>query len=78
MHAAIQALNQLKPIKTIIASPVASPQVIAKMELIVDDIICLVKPSSLGAVGFWYNNFSQVSDHQVCNLLCKANESVIK
>jgi len=48
------------------------------MELIVDDIICLVKPSSLGAVGFWYNNFSQVSDHQVCNLLCKANKSIFK
>lgn len=69
MYAAVTALQRQGPQKIIIAVPVASHQAIKQLETLVDDIFCLVRPKSLGAVGFWYENFSQVSDQDVCNLL---------
>ncbi len=71
MHAAVTALQRHHPKKIIIATPIASHQAIERLETLVDDISCLVRPKSLGAVGFWYEDFSQVSDQDVCNLLCQ-------
>ncbi|NJK55919.1 MAG: phosphoribosyltransferase [Pleurocapsa sp. SU_5_0] len=71
MHAAVTALQKHQPQKIIIATPVASHQAIKQLETLVDDISYLVKPKSLGAVGFWYEDFSQVSDQDICNLLCQ-------
>jgi len=69
MHAAVEALSKHQPLEIIIATPVASHQAIAKLELQVDDLICMVAPKALGAVGFWYEDFSQTTDREVCNLL---------
>lgn len=74
MHAAIEVLSQHQPAEIIIAIPVASGQAIAKVEHLVDDIICLVIPHSLGAVGFWYEDFSQTTDLEVCNLLAQQTD----
>jgi predicted phosphoribosyltransferase len=69
MHAAVEVLRQHQPAEIIIATPVASRQAIAKLKHQVNQIICLVTPKSLGAVGFWYENFTQTTDQEVCNLL---------
>jgi putative phosphoribosyl transferase len=69
MHAAVEVLRQHQPAEIIIATPVASQQAIAKLKDQVNQIICLVTPKSLGAVGFWYENFTQTTDTEVCNLL---------
>ncbi len=71
MHAAIAALQKHQPKKIIIAAPVTSRQAIVKLENLVDEAFYLVAPKSLRAVGFWYEDFSQVSDQDVCNLLCQ-------
>lgn len=72
MYAAVTALQQHKPQKIIIAAPVALEQILHELETLVDEIACLVIPKSLGAVGFWYRDFSQISDEEVCNLLSQA------
>ncbi|MGF1589494.1 MAG: phosphoribosyltransferase [Pleurocapsa sp.] len=69
MHAAITALQPHQPQKIIIATPVAAQKTIRQFKTLVDEITCLVTPKSLSAVGFWYEDFSQVSDQEVCNLL---------
>ncbi len=71
MHAAVTALQSHQPQKIIIATPVAAQKTIRQLTTLVDEITCLVTPKSLGAVGFWYEDFSQVSDQEVCNLLSK-------
>lgn len=71
MEAAVKALSTHQPIAIIIAIPVASWQAVAKLESQVDDFICLETPKAIGAVGFWYEDFTQVSDREVCDLLSK-------
>lgn len=69
MHAAVEVLRQHHPAKIMIAIPVASQQAIAKLQPKVDQITCLVAPKILNGVGFWYEDFSQTTDQEVCNLL---------
>lgn len=71
MYATIEALKQHQPTEIIVATPVAAPQAIAKVEHLVDNFTCLVMPYSLGAVGFWYEDFSQITDQEVCALLSR-------
>ena len=75
MHAAVEILRQHQPQKIIIAIPVAAREAIAKLEPRVDQIICLLQPKSLGAVGFWYEDFNQVSDQEVCDLLSQQSDA---
>jgi predicted phosphoribosyltransferase len=71
MHAAVEILRQHQPAEIIIAIPVASRQAIAKLQPLVKNITCLVTPKSLGGVGFWYEDFTQTTDREVCNLLAR-------
>ena len=69
MQAAVHALSSHQPGKIVVAVPVASGQAVAKLKCQVDDLICLAMPKALGAVGFWYEDFNQITDREVCNLL---------
>lgn len=75
MHAAVMALRKYKPAAIIIAVPVAAHDTCEKMAKIVDRIICPLKPINFYAVGLWYENFSQVSDSEVIELLEKSNST---
>lgn len=71
MNAAIKALQQHQPQKMVIVTPVALQKTRQQFVTLVDEIICLVTPKSLNAVGFWYEDFSQVTDQEVCDLLAQ-------
>ena len=71
MRAAIQALQQKKPAKIIIAVPVAAHSTCEAMAAMVNQIVCPLQPVDLNAVGLWYDNFSQTSDSEVIELLAK-------
>jgi putative phosphoribosyl transferase len=38
----------------------------------VDELLCLEAPPDLGAIGFWYRDFSQTTDEEVIELLERA------
>jgi predicted phosphoribosyltransferase len=38
----------------------------------VDEVICLLAPERLRAIGLWYDDFSQGSDQEVIDLLAAA------
>jgi putative phosphoribosyl transferase len=40
----------------------------------VDELVCLEAPADLGAIGFWYHDFSQTSDEEVVELLERARQ----
>lgn len=71
MHAAVEALSKHQPLEIVVATPVSSWQATAKVELLVDDLICLKTPKALAAVGFWYKDFTQTTDREVCDLLSR-------
>lgn len=72
MLAAIRALRRRKVGKIVVAVPVAPPDTCASLRDEADDCICLAQPTPFHAVGMWYEDFEQVSDAEVCDLLERA------
>ena len=72
MLAAARAIRQRQPKRIIVAVPVAAPQACQEFRAHVDMIICAETPDPFYAVGVWYEDFSQVSDLEVRELLERA------
>ena len=69
MHAAIDAVHLQNPRSIVIAIPVAPPESISALRQKVDEVICPLQPTELSSIGQWYEDFSQVSDEDVTELL---------
>jgi len=72
--ATLKMLRNKKPRKLVVAVPVASMQAAERIEKEVDEFICLYTPSPFYGVGRFYQDFSQVDDDEVVNLLKELNE----
>jgi putative phosphoribosyl transferase len=75
MRAAIAALKAQGPERLVVAVPVAAPETCEVIQREVDEVICALAPEPFLAVGQWYQDFSQISDEEVRQLLRRANES---
>jgi putative phosphoribosyl transferase len=73
-RAAVEALRRLGPRRLILAAPVCAAQTAELLGPEVDELVCLEAPSDLGAIGFWYRDFSQTSDEEVIELLERARQ----
>src|SRR3712207_6014181 len=71
-RAAIRALRRMEPRRLVLAAPVCAAQTAELLGPEVDELVCLEAPPDLGAIGFWYRDFSQTSDEEVIELLEKA------
>jgi putative phosphoribosyl transferase len=71
MRVAISALREQRVERIIVATPVAPPTVRWEMESLVDEFVALVMPEDFYGVGQWYEDFSQVPDDTVYELLRK-------
>ena len=71
MRVAISALREQHAGRIIVATPVAPPTVRWEMEALVEDFVALVMPEDFFGVGQWYEEFTQVSDDTVYELLRK-------
>ena len=69
VRAAVQSIRALSPSQIILAVPVASPQALARLSAEFDKTVCILLPFDLFAIGTWYDDFSQVSDEEVMDLL---------
>lgn len=70
--AALHLLRTKKPAKLIVATAVAPATTIEKIRPYADEIVCLEIPWEFYAVGQFFEDFSQVSDEEVCQILKKA------
>ena len=61
-RAAVEALRRLGPRRLVLAAPVCAAQTAELLGPEVDELVCLEAPPVLGAIGFWYRDFSQTSD----------------
>ncbi|HSM60469.1 MAG TPA: phosphoribosyltransferase family protein [Longimicrobiales bacterium] len=74
VRAALRALALRGAARRIVACPVAPPDVVRALRREADLVVCLETPEPLMAVGFWYDNFGEVSDQDVKVLLTRAQE----
>jgi len=72
MRAAVAALRQLGPSRTVVAVPVAARETCEEFQAEVDEVVCAATPEPFRAVGLWYDDFSQTSDEEVHDLLAAA------
>jgi len=72
MRAAIRAVKKHHPAQLVLATPVASPDIVAVLRREVDEVVCLRQPDLLFAIGLWYEDFRQVPDEEVVRILARA------
>ena len=72
MRVALQATRRRNPSWLVLAAPVAAPDTIARLRAEADEVVCVETPAGLGAIGFYYRDFHQVSDAEVTEILARA------
>ncbi|MFC9944437.1 phosphoribosyltransferase family protein [Streptomyces pratensis] len=75
-RAACQVVRAQGAAHVVLAVPVASPDVAARLREDVDEVVCLSTPKLFTAVGEWYRDFSQTSDEEVVSLLARVSGGV--
>jgi predicted phosphoribosyltransferase len=69
MIAALKILQTQNPFEVIVAAPVASPDRLDQVARWCDEAICLYCPEGFLAISQFYDDFAQVDDEQVVELL---------
>ena len=69
MIAALHALRERQPARLVCAVPVAAPDSLEKVRELADEVVCLHTPLNFHAVGQFYENFNQVEDEEVEQIL---------
>jgi len=72
MRAAALAIRAQEPAHLVVAVPVAPAETCAALKREADEVICLISPEPFFAVGNWYEDFAQVDDDEVHQLLERA------
>ena len=75
MLAAIDAVKRLGAGKVVVAAGVAPASTIERIRGKVDEEACLMTPRDFRAVGLFYEDFSQVTDEQVRQLLAPGSRN---
>lgn len=69
MEAALRATRRAGPRRLVLAVPVAPPDTVERLRPEVDEVVCLLVPAFLGAIGSFYRDFRQLRDEDVITLL---------
>lgn len=70
-RAALLAVRARRPARLVLAVPVAPSDVLPAMRDEADEVVCLEDHSSFGAIGYYYADFSQVSDQEVTTIMSR-------
>lgn len=74
--AAVRAAQTYGPRRIVLAAPVCAPETISRLRPEVDDVVCVASPPDFFAVGLWYQDFSQVSDEAVHEMLERSRRTL--
>jgi putative phosphoribosyl transferase len=75
MRVALRAVRRQGPAWLVLAAPVAAAETLAALAGEADETVCVAAPQGLGAIGFYYEDFHQMSDDEVTALLAAATPS---
>jgi putative phosphoribosyl transferase len=70
-RAAIAVIQSQKPIRLILAVPVIQASVAEDIARDVDQVVAVLMPSDLFAIGAWYEDFAQLTDDDVRDTLAQ-------
>lgn len=71
MRAAITVVRQQQPAHIVVAIPTAAPSTCDELTADGIEVVCLTKPEPFYGVGFWYEDFPQLSDEAVRAILAR-------
>ena len=74
MLAGIAALRRQAPAQIVVAVPVCPPETLVEIERAADEVVVLFAPAWFRGVGQFYEDFAQLSDGTVRDLLAQAAE----
>ncbi|MFI6575736.1 phosphoribosyltransferase [Nocardiopsis sp. NPDC050513] len=74
-RAACQVARAQGADRVVLAVPVGSPDSVAGLRRVADEVVCLQEPEFFQAVGEWYEEFSQTPDREVVALLERAGRT---
>ncbi|MEE8186395.1 MAG: phosphoribosyltransferase [Nitrososphaerales archaeon] len=69
MIAAIMSVKKYDPTQIVVAVPLSPSHTVVELERLVDNVICLERPEWMSAIGEFYEDFQQVDDEIVIELL---------
>jgi putative phosphoribosyl transferase len=73
LRVAVAALKRQAPKRLCVAVATASREAFDLLSREADEVMCVMTPEPYGAVGSWYQDFSQVSDDEVKAMLLEIN-----
>jgi putative phosphoribosyl transferase len=68
-RAALRAVRAREPRRLILAVPVGAPDSVESLREEADEVICVLEPELMRAVGLWYEHFEPTSDAEIAELL---------
>lgn len=71
MKAAVEAVRRHEPARIVVAVPVGASSTCRELEPLADEVVCARTPEPFSAVGLWYDDFEQISDVEVRDLLSR-------
>jgi putative phosphoribosyl transferase len=74
IRAAISALRRHRPAQIVVAIPVVPGLACEESRADIEKHVCLIEAEEFFSVGRWYQNFQQVSDQEVREILVRASE----
>ena len=75
MRAALSSVRRQNPTRLVLAVPVAAIDMIEELRPEIDELACVYQPEWLGAISVFYEDFHQVDDEEVIDLLERATRS---
>jgi predicted phosphoribosyltransferase len=77
LKAGIQFIRHNHPKKIVVAVPVAPPEAASEFEKLCDDFVCHDVSMSFQSVGMFYEDFDEVTDEEVIQILKDFNNSIL-
>lgn len=74
----VEMLKKGKPLKIVVAAPVASANAVQKLRKEVDDVVAVLVPQVFYGVGAFYEDFEQVTDDEVIYYLERLRKEMKK
>lgn len=69
MRVATQAARHAKPARLVVAAPVMADSTLRALQSEADEVVAVLTPGDLHSIGEWYDDFSQLTDSEVCGML---------
>ena len=77
VRAALAVVRAQHPATLVLAVPVAQQSVATELSRDVDELVCVRMPGDLYAIGLWYDQFPQLTDAEVQEILARATAETV-